>query len=117
MSGKRDTTALKSFHLTAHRSTHLSAGGFSRVGTRAREIRELPGASERAREIISGARITIEHREPLRGICAKRAVVYTLYRGRERGIGDPGLGWRWGIIARLRSLREEDSVGRLHDSR
>jgi len=26
----------------------------------------------------------------------------------------PGVGWRWGIIARLRSLREEDSAGRLH---
>lgn len=49
-------------------------------------------------------------RASARGVCA-------LYRGRERGIGDPGVGWRWGIIARLRSLREEDSVGRLHDSR
>lgn len=69
-------TALKGFHLATHRCAHLSARfshGFSRVGTRAREIRGLPGASERAREIISGARITIEHREPLRGIRAKRA--------------------------------------------
>lgn len=49
--------------------------GFSRVGTRAREIRGgyRERANERAREIISGARITIEHREPLRGIRAKRA--------------------------------------------
>ena len=33
----------------------------------------------------------------------------TLYRGRKLGIRDP-VGWRWGIIARLRSLREEDSM-------
>lgn len=33
----------------------------------------------------------------------------TLHRGRKHGIKDP-VGWRWGIIARLRSLREEDSI-------
>lgn len=35
--------------------------------------------------------------------------VHVIYRGRKLGIRDP-VGWRWGIIARLRSLREEDSM-------
>jgi len=108
-------TMTKGFYLAFRQSASLARFSldFSNTGTRAREIQEQ---TESEGDNIGGA-----HNDRTPGASSghprKVRVVYTLYRGRERGIGDPGVGWRWGIIARLRSLREEDSVGRLHDSR